>query len=87
VKIVAKPIEMIAFFHEFKRPEPYKFRYTEENGDRRVVIVEKVLTVECSHIAGMESLLYTCRTSINDIIWTYQLKYIIKEYRWELYRM
>ncbi len=87
MKIVAKPIDMIAVFYEEKTPRPYKFRITEENGERQEVTIEKIIQVETSQLAGTKSLIYTCQSNVLDKVWTYQLKYIIERYRWELYKV
>ena len=89
MKIVAKPVAMIAIFSSepSKKPIPYKWRFCRECGERVEVVVEKIQTVEESRLAGIDALVYTCQSRILDQEYIYQLKYIIGQYRWELYKV
>lgn len=89
MKIVAKPVAMIATFSSdrSKKPMPYKWRFYRDSGEKVEVVVDMIQTVEESRIAGIDALLYTCQSRILDREYIYQLKYIIGQYRWELYKV
>lgn len=87
MKIVAKPIDMIATFSDNKKPIPYKFKFFQDSGDKTEVLVDKIVSVEESRIAGIDTLIYTCESKVLDETRLYQLKYIIRQYRWELYKI
>lgn len=87
MKIVAKPIDMIATFSDNKKRIPYKFKFFQDSGDKTEVLVDKIVSVEESRIAGIDTLIYTCESKVLDETRLYQLKYIIRQYRWELYKI
>ena len=85
MKILAKPIRVIACFFPGKYPIPYKFKIEEEE-ERIEVKVEQILLVEEQMLAGTESILYTFPSRIHGRAKRLDLKYIKKDCRWELYR-
>ena len=87
MKIVAKPINTIVVFNESKRPTPYRFKYKDEGGETRDVKVDKIISIDEKKIAGIRTYNYTCLSVIGDIEKVYELKYIIGEARWELYKI
>ena len=87
MRIIAKPIDMIASFCIEKKPMPRKFRFFEDSGEKVEVVVERILCVEESRIAGIDDFLYTCQSRIFDEEKIYQIKYIIGKYSWQLYKV
>ena len=87
MKIVAKPIEIIAVFYPSDVPMPYKFRMDDDDGMRITVKVDKVLETEKSRIAGIDCIIYKCQSIINGLERRYELKFIINKCRWELYKI
>ena len=75
MKIVAKPIDVVAVFTGGKKPVPVE------------VSIDRIQCVEESRLAGIPALIYTCQSEICGIEKIYQLKYIIGQYRWELYKV
>ena len=86
MKIIAKPIQVIACFFPGKDPIPYKFKIEEEQ-ERIEVRVEKILLVEEQMLAGIESIVYTCQSQMHNRNTRFDLKYIKQDCQWELYRM
>ena len=87
MKIVAKPIDVLATFCGNRKPVPYKFKFYRESGERVAVSVDRICCVEESRLAGIDSLMYTCQSVFDGEEKIYQLKYIIGQYRWELYKI
>lgn len=87
MKIVAKPVDAVAVFKRTGRPLPYKFRFREEDGTDREVQVERIFLVEERRIAGIRTLLYDCQSAVGGVQRRYQLKYLIQDCRWELYKI
>lgn len=87
MKIVAEPIDAIVKFKGKEKPIPYKFRYVDKDQVYHEIKVDKILTIEEAMLAGIRSIKYLCQSEIGDIIRLYELKYIISDYRWELYKM
>lgn len=87
MKIVSKSIKMIALFeYEDNPPMPYKFKIMED-GQEITVKVHKCLYYEKKRIAGIECIVYRCQSVINGVMRLYELKYIIKDCRWKLYKL
>jgi len=91
MKIVARPIKTLAVFqYDDGTPMPYKFKIKGAGGDpeeETTVKVSAVLRIDRTRIAGKESIVYHCQSFIGDMEKRYELKYIIPECRWVLYKM
>lgn len=87
MKIVAEPIDAVVLFKGKDKPIPYKFKYTDCVGERYEVKIGKILSSEERKTAGMRTYIYNCQSVINDIEKRFELKYIIHECRWELYKI
>ncbi|MEE0515714.1 MAG: hypothetical protein UC961_08690 [Emergencia sp.] len=87
MKIVAKPVDAVAVFTAGEPPRPCKFRFYQASGERIEVEVGRIHSIERSRLAGIDALVYTCQSAVGCKEKLYQLKYIIGEYRWELYKI
>ena len=89
MKIIAKPIDMIATFSSNRNrlPIPFKFRYETRSGERSEIRVDRIISTEKRKRAGTDSIVYTCQSQINGELHLYELKYIIGSYYWELYKI
>lgn len=87
MKIVAKPIDTIVVFKNGSKPLPYKFKYREADESSREIYVGKILLSQEQRIAGQRAYVYDCQSLIEGIEKRYQLKYLISECRWELYKI
>ncbi|MCF0150668.1 MAG: hypothetical protein HUJ80_04575 [Firmicutes bacterium] len=87
MRLVARPIDAIVIFRGGEKPLPYKFRYTDDSGENREITVGKIILIEQVSIAGARSLVYDCQSLIDDIERRYQLKYMMTECKWILYKI
>ncbi|MCQ2561071.1 MAG: hypothetical protein MJ186_03395 [Clostridia bacterium] len=87
MKIVAKPIDTIVVFKCGSKPLPYKFKYREKDETTREIYVGKILVSQEQRIAGQRAYVYDCQSEIEGIEKRYQLKYLISDCRWELYKI
>lgn len=87
MKIIAEPIDALVLFRGKDIPKPYKFRYEEKNGTLREIRIDKILQTEEVKPAGIKALVYRCQSEVNGAALLYELKYLIGECRWELYKM
>ena len=87
MKILAEPIDAIVKFKGAERPIPYKFRYNDGDGTPHEVKVDQVLVCDETKLAGIRTLVYRCQSVVNGEAKLYELKYIIQDCRWELYKM
>lgn len=86
MKILAMPIEMIAWFNEGGLPTPLKFKINSETPPV-VVKVDKIISKVIEKFAGNNMYLYRCQSVINDLERVYELKYELKTCKWVLFKM
>jgi hypothetical protein len=87
MKIVAKPVDAVAVFKGTSRPLPYKFRFRSDSGAELEIYVGQILSVEERRVAGIRTLVYDCQSTVEGVRKRYQLKYLIQDCRWELYKI
>lgn len=87
MKIIAEPIDALVMFRGNGVPRPYKFRYEDENSLAHEIKIDKVIQVDQTKKAGIKALVYRCQSEIGNQLMVYELKYLIEECRWELYKM
>lgn len=79
MKVVNKPIDMIAIFKaDSGKITPFKFKY-----DDVVVQVQKVSKVYEERLAGNRRIVFVCIHNGKDI---YELKYEVDTQRWFLFK-
>ncbi len=87
MKVLMKPIEMIAWFTKDNYPIPLRYRLAAEDSTNAVIKVNKILFREEEKLAGNRMVLYRCETTINQIQTLFELKYEISTCKWYLYKM
>lgn len=89
MKILAEPIDAIVTFKSegTKPPRPYKFRYKDRESNSHEIRIDKIFNVEEWRLAGVKSLIYKCSSVICGVEKLYEIRYIIDECRWELYKI
>lgn len=87
MKILMKPIEMIAWFNLKEKPIPLRYRIIDENNRYRVIKVDKIIFAEEEKLAGNRMILYRCMSRVNNLERIYELKYEIDTCRWFLYKI
>ena len=86
MKIVAKPIKMIAAFDEKGFPNPLRFR-VEESGVWQTIKVDHIVSMQQIRPAGMEAIVFLCQSEIGETLKQYEIVYRIKPHQWELYKI
>ena len=86
MKILAKPVKMIAAFDEKGVPVPLRFKI-EEDGAWSIIKIDKIIDTRAVRPAGMDALIFLCQSEIRDTLRQYELIYRIKTHQWELYKM
>ncbi len=87
MKIVARPIETIALFCGVAPPRPLRFRFSGEDGSWVVVRVEQILETRKDRTGGCDSYLYLCQSLVQGQRRRYEIKYLVAETRWVLYKI
>ena len=82
MKIISKPIGMIATFAPREEPKPFKFNY---NG--KEIIVDSIIDVRKTKIAGVSAIVYSCVSNMDEKSIRYELRYTIDTCQWVLYKI
>lgn len=86
MKILMRPIDMIAWFTTEGVPRPIKYRLTEEE-TYQAVRVDRVIARLEEKWGGNRMLVYRCQSVINGREQVYELKYEMSTCKWFLYKM
>lgn len=86
MKVVAKKIEMIAYFDKDGKVKPLRFRLEEDDANT-VVKINKIITIEMEKYCGNKMLVYTCSAVINGVEKIFEIKYDIEGHRWILFKI
>ena len=87
MKVLMRPIEMLAWFNKDNYPVPLRYRITAEDSSKIVIKVEKILFREEEKLAGNRMVIYRCESTINQVQRIFELKYEIATCKWYLYKM
>lgn len=86
MKVLMKPIEMVARFSQDGILRPVKYMVTFEN--KPVVIqVDKILFKTEEKLAGNRMIIYRCQSEINGILKQFELRYELNTCRWFLFKI
>ena len=87
MKVVAKPIEMVAWFTADGVPNPVRFRIKEDNQPWTVIKVDRIVTRSLEKFAGNEMLIFRCQSIIDGLERGYELKYERGTCKWILFKI
>lgn len=65
MKVIAKPIEMIAWFDKTGKTHPVRFRIENEDGTYRTIVIGKILKTNLEKLAGNHMQVFTCQSNIS----------------------
>jgi hypothetical protein len=85
MKVVAKPIEMVAWFNK-EGVHPTRFKIESKEGSA-VVKIGRVIKKDLEKLAGNQMLVFTCQSEINGQIKPYVIKYEINTMKWMLFKI
>ena len=87
MKIVVKPIEMVAWTDTKGNINPVRFKITKDDESISVVKIDKVICVDKEKLAGNNMLVYKCQSVINGLDKLYEIKYELSSCRWILFKI
>lgn len=87
MRIISKPIDVIASFTKEGIPTPIRFRYQEEGEEPVVIRIEQILFKEMEKLAGNQMLLFRCQSMMEDTIHVFDIKYELATCKWMLFKM
>lgn len=87
MKLLRKPIEMVARFDYEGNGRPVKFRVLNEDNENTVVNVDRVVKKELDKFAGNKMIKYTCESCIGGEQKLFELRYEMDTCKWFLYKI
>lgn len=87
MKVVMKPVDMIAHFPMDGLPRPMRFHVKDENGEYLAINIDRVLTRSEEKVGREIWLLYRCECIVNDKKRLAEFKYENRTCRWYLLKM
>lgn len=82
MKILMKPIEMIAWFSLEGVPNPVRYKL-----DDKVIKIEQVTSKSEEKLAGNRMIIFRCQSEMNGELRPFELKYELQTCRWFLFKM
>lgn len=89
MKLLSEPIDAIVRFRASGdgTPLPYKFRYKDSYDNAYEVRIDRIDQVKEWRFGGKRSFVYRCTSNICGAQRMYEIRYLVDECRWELYKM
>ena len=92
MKLMNTPIDVIARFRvrSPEIPDPYKsykYRYKDEACNSYDVKVDRIYHIKDHRFGGKRTFIYRCVSTIAGEERMYELKYLVDECKWLLYKM
>ncbi len=87
MKIVARPVEMVAWFTQEGVPKPVRFRLVNEEGVYTIIKIDRIVSKDKEKLAGNDMLIFKCESMIKGIQKIYEIKYELRTCKWILYKM
>jgi hypothetical protein len=87
MRVVAKPIDVLAKFNKEGIPTPIKFKIIGEDEAEVTIKVERVITRELEKLAGNKMFVFRCQSVINGGEKIYELKYGLETCKWMLFKI
>ncbi|MDK2799996.1 MAG: hypothetical protein PWQ70_1615 [Clostridiales bacterium] len=87
MKVLMKPIEMIAWFTKDGIPSPIKYKLSTEDETNIIIKIDRIITKTEEQLAGNRMFIFRCQSIIDGIEKIYEIKYEINTCKWFLYKM
>ncbi|NBJ14060.1 MAG: hypothetical protein FNP40_00480 [Dehalobacter sp. 4CP] len=87
MKVVMKPIEVLASFKLDGVSTPLKFKIQELNDIPSIIAIEHVAFRSEEKLAGNKMITFRCQSTINGVIKVFELKFEPSTGKWFLYKI
>lgn len=87
MKILMKPVDMIAYFTKDGIPYPLRYKVDWEDCENTTIKVNKILWHEEENLAGNKMIVFSCQSTINGLEKRYELKYELESCKWFLFKI
>jgi len=86
MKVICKPIEMIAWFEKDGKIHPIKFRL-KESDQNKVIVIERIRCVKVEKFGGNLMHVFECESHIAGVLKIYEIKYETDTCKWVLFKI
>lgn len=86
MKVINREIEVLCLFEEGV-PSPIRMRLSNEEGEKQVIKIDKVIQRDFEKLAGNKMYVYTCHCKINGLLHILTLKYELDTCKWFVFKM
>lgn len=87
MKIIAKPINVIAWFDNSGIPHPIRLKLEIESEGFKVIRIHKILLCNKDKLSGNEMFTFRCQSLINSKEIIFEIKYELNTCKWLLYKI
>lgn len=87
MKVIAKPIQMLAWFGEDGTPNPIRFKITNKEESASVIKVDRVIQKDMEKLAGNNMIVFRCQSTIGGMDRVYEIKYELRTCKWILFKI
>ncbi len=87
MKLLRKPIAVVASFDGDGNSRPMRFKLLNEDEENAVIKVDKIIKRDIDKFAGNKMLKYTCESCINGTQRLFELSYEVDTCKWFLYKL
>lgn len=86
MKVVRKPVDVIAIFNRKELPMPVRVRM-EVDGQEIITRIERIIKMRRQKNVGKGEIIYTCQSPIDGIDKVYEIKFLLDTLEWILYKI
>lgn len=86
MKVINQEVELLCLFDEGV-PTPIRLRLSNEEGEKQVIKIDKVIQRDFEKLAGNRMFVYTCQCTINGMTKTITIKYELDTCKWLIFKM
>lgn len=87
MKVLMKPIKMIAWFDEDGTLTPVRYNVSLDDESAVTIRINRIIQKKEEKLAGNRMLVFTCQSIVNDMERLYELKYELSTCKWYLFKM
>ena len=87
MKVIAKPIEVVAWFGNEGIINPVRFRIKDDEDGYKVIKIDKIIKRETEKLAGNLMDKFTCVAVVNGIEKIFEIKYEKFTSKWILFKI
>ncbi|WML34966.1 hypothetical protein [Clostridium sp. OS1-26] len=87
MKVIAKSIEMVAWFDKKGVLNPVRFRLDGEVGESITIKIDKVISRDKEKLDGNHMLIFNCQGCVNGAQKLFEIKYELSTCKWILFKI